>query len=77
MAQYTVKCTDGSVRHVDAHSVSQVAGRMLFHVRDERQPVFDLESESVAEVRRRIVEPNGMMRTVAARVGSNNDGRSR
>lgn len=77
MAQYTVRCTDGSARRVDPHSVSQVGGRMLFHVRDGTEPVCDLASESVTEVRRRVVEPSGMMRTVAVRVAVGDEGTNR
>jgi hypothetical protein len=68
MAQYAVRRHDGSVRKVEAHSVSQTGSRVLFHVRDEREPVCDLPSDEVVEIRREIVEFNGMTRMGQAHV---------
>jgi hypothetical protein len=77
MAQYTVKCTDGSVRQLAAHRESQVGDRMLFRLGDENEPVCELASDSVMEVRRRIMESNGMWRKVKARIAVETECRAR
>lgn len=66
MAQFTVHHTDGSQRQVRAQRVSQIGDRLVF--RDEAwRTVCDLPSDGVAELRRRIVEHNGMERSITAR----------
>jgi len=66
MAQFTVHHADGSQRRVRAHRVSQIGDRLVF--RDETWcTVCDLPSDGVAEVRRRIIEHNGMERSITER----------
>jgi len=65
MALFTVHGTDGSQRKVQARRVSQIGDRLVF--RDESwKTVCDLPIDEVAEVRRRVVEHNGLERSVIA-----------